>query len=180
MSNDLKIELSAELKCKSSPTRNPNLYDFSFRNRELLKTYEDNIYNKGIAFDESKNIFERIEACKHSISAFYELQDFCSRSPEGKIYFKKMWEHCHNSRNPDFSFVEHLEKQKHYLEQLSTLEKDLYEVLEVEPMILQSELIKFYNPIFKEKIRQILKEWESYGAIKRTKYKNSYMIELLP
>lgn len=45
--------------------------------------------------------------------------------------------------------------------------------------ITQSLLFTYYDVSIKNDIKRILNEWESYNAIKRTKYKNSYMIELL-
>lgn len=159
---------------------------FSLANRSKISKYEADIYNDGRPYDNTLSIDERIEACDNSIRAFYILKDFCYQTYGGKIYFQDMWEYCHNSKNECFSFVDHLEKELEKLKKnrnsaimYDNLENDLYETLSLSQPIAQAELLKYYPDDLKTNIRQILKEWESYDAIKRTKYKNTYIIELV-
>lgn len=160
--------------------------DFYLNNISDIKYHEAKIYNDFIAYDRNKDILERINACEEAISSFYEFQKYCYQSHGGTIYFQDHWEYCHNSKSDCFSYLDNLNvllkklKNKVELENnLKNLENDLYEVLSVENPILQSKLFSYYPPKFKTHIKKILDEWESYEAIKRTKHKNSYLVELL-
>lgn len=166
--------------------------EFWLQNASAIKRYENEIYCSK-SYDKTKNFIERIHACDKAIQSFYDFQKFCYSSEGGTIYFQDHWEYCHNSHNECFSFVETLERQKKKLQKqnennnrkirkaslLDGLENDLYELIEMEQPILQSLLFTYYDASIKNDIKKILDEWESYDAIKRTKYKNSYMIELL-
>ena len=160
--------------------------DFRLENLSTVNYYEELIYAYLRTFDRTTDIHERIDACYESISAFNEFRDFCYRSDSGTLYFQDMWEHCHNSRNDCFSFLDSIDKQIDLLnneleiEQLATnLETEVLNILENKKMIVQSELFKLFDVRLKDKIKEILKEWELYNMIKKTRYKNSYMIELI-
>ena len=158
---------------------------FSMENSKLIKKYEDEMYNS-IIYDTKYPLSERIEACNQSIQVYNHFKSFCYSSFGGKIYFQNMWEYCHNAHNECFSYKDMLKEKLTKLQNKLTkeqdvndLENDLYELLTIENPILQSKLFSYYSPKYKYAIKKILSEWESYNAIKKTKYKNSYMIELV-
>lgn len=59
---------------------------------------------------------EKIQTLETMIEYYYNMKDYYYSRGECYIkYFSDMWEHCHNSRNPDFEYI------KPYEEQLSKL-----------------------------------------------------------
>lgn len=47
-----------------------------------------------------------------AVEAYYLLKDYCySLGENGIKYFNDTWQHCYNSTNPDFDFIDHLNKR---------------------------------------------------------------------
>ncbi|MDD6710072.1 MAG: hypothetical protein PUE26_07990 [Ruminococcus sp.] len=177
-SNNPKFHRTAEEKEASG--------NFSSEHSSEINFYENKIYNDSLAFNRKISIDDRIIACQQSIDAYYEFKAFCYKSYGGKIYFQDMWEYCHNIKSECFSYLEclteELEKlqcRKSTQQIIDNLENDLYEILGAEDPILQSKLFSYYPQQLKKYIKKILDEWETLDIIRKTKYKNTYMIELI-
>lgn len=50
------------------------------------------------------------EAYEIALHALNKLRAYCSRYPGGTEWFEEMYEHCSNSRNPDFSLAKQIEE----------------------------------------------------------------------
>lgn len=165
-------------------------FDFQCRNRRIISSYENKIYNDGKPYDKERSVTARINACKKSIDAFYEFQKFCYQSYGGTIYFQDLWEYCHNSKNECFSFVEPLEEQLNYLleneedlryrdRKLKTLRSELIRYILENPDTLQKSIYSFFRPILKHDIQHALRDMERENIISRVKTRGSYIINII-
>lgn len=93
---------------------------------------------------------EIIKKYEQGIAAYYELKKRCYSSKSGKKYFSEMWQHCHNSNNPDFDFVDSLKERyrrykDNYEQQLESYNKTV-ETLKRVSNPLEQEIIRHYDP----------------------------------
>ena len=158
---------------------------FHSSHASVINEYENKIYDQR-CYDKTLSTEQRIKYLEKSIQAYNDLKDYCYQSPEGALYFQDMWEHCHNSHNPDFAFVDNLKVSLDKLmikqqkeSDFENLENDLYETLTIEHPILQSKLLSYYPSQYRNRIKKILVEWESYEAISKVKQGKSYLIDLI-
>lgn len=126
------------LKNSCSEHNNPKFYrsnhekelsfNFSIKYEKEIKLYEDSIYNLGITIIKIKDkwiknanndeLSEKIELCNKFIDIYNKFHNFCYRKGKGgTIYFQDMWEYCHNSKNPCFSYNSLIMNKKIELEQ---------------------------------------------------------------
>lgn len=165
-------------------------FDFSFNNRQIIDRYEALMINEGKPFDSSVDVLSNINICEASLQAFNDLKQFCYQSEGGKIYFQDMWEHCYNSKEECFSWSDKLKERIKYLDdnkellldkelKLPTLSYDLLDYLKAHNEIIQKDIYADFNPLLKYAIQQQLRDFEKTKIIKRTKYKNTYKIEVI-
>lgn len=90
-------------------------FEFEEKHESTIKKYENLIY-KSINLKKSNlnEIKESIKILNDSIQAYYDLKKYCYKYKGGIIYFQDVWEHCHNTHNSDFAYVENLETAKNY------------------------------------------------------------------
>lgn len=49
----------------------------------------------------------KLGQCRIAITTYQDAKRFCYEKGErGQLYFDDMWEHCHNSRNFCFSYIQ--------------------------------------------------------------------------
>lgn len=175
-------------------------FNFSFNHSTKLNLLENELYVKVKSVFSTYQIDERIEKCKIAIKAYEDLKKFClSKGKGGTIHFEDMWEHCHNSKNTDFRFIEKIENELLYLtenyneadrklsEELIKIknrelvnefkkhaESDILKVILKTPGIIQKDLFLEFDEIYKNTVRNVLKKLESSNTITRTKKGNSY------
>lgn len=91
---------------------------------------------------------ELIENRISSIKAFNELEKFCySKGRGGKLYFDDMWLHCHNSKNPCFSFKDRIKDAL----------KKLYEKYDELPDVYRDDYY-YFRALRVVDLKQILKD----------------------
>jgi len=92
-------------------------YEFLLSHHEEVNEYETAIYDAveaigsvGVRWMKTasgEELREKIELCDRAIEAFEAFRRFCYEDGRGgMIYFQDMWEHCFNSKNPDFSYID--------------------------------------------------------------------------
>lgn len=96
-------------------------FRFSERNYEKITKLENKIYEAAAAVDGCGTIRQQIKKCDTAIKAYERLKAFCYKTKGGTIYFQDMWEFCHNSKNPCFSYIDDIKATKEKLE--ATLEE---------------------------------------------------------
>lgn len=142
----------------------------------------------------ASSILEEKQLIEEFLSAFYTYKKECEARGECYIkYFSDMHEHCHNSTNPCFSLAEPRKERLAYINAnldalvaneelkkrlLSTLPTDVEALIRSNPGILQSELIKKFDPIVKAEISSLLYQWAKENKITREKQGRSYAITL--
>lgn len=101
-------------------------FEFSEKYSEKLTILEDAIYeaaqnigNTGKRWLKNatkEEILEKIKLCDFAINTFNECKKFCyGKGKGGTIYFQDMWEMCHNSKSPCFSYIDNIVETKNEL-----------------------------------------------------------------
>lgn len=134
-----------------------------------------------------------ISYCKKAIKAFYDLKNECYQTKGGMIYFQDIWEHCHNSQNPCFCFIEKTEKRlqdltenyaerKKYYERrqyaMKHLKNDLITLISNHENILQKDIYSHFDADLKDNVARMLYDMDKKGEIKRVKHGSTYQLSI--
>lgn len=103
--------------------------EFSDKHSAILSKLEGNLYKKVDDIPDlgvrklKKLTTEELEAIiqqyRDAISEYETLRNFCYRKEKGgAIYFEDRWEHLHNSKNPDFSYLSIIIDKKRFVEEV--------------------------------------------------------------
>lgn len=77
-----------------------------------VKPIENIMVSFAVALKTIKSVDDRIAALTSLIDTFYTLKKKCNQlGPEYAKYFRDSWEHCHNSQNQDFNYIDRFEKE---------------------------------------------------------------------
>lgn len=91
-------------------------FSFNYEHQSEINSFNSSIYEEGARVKEFDNIDDIINQCKKAINVYEDARRFCySKGPAGEMYFDDMWEHCHNSKNECFSYIQSI---KDYLKDL--------------------------------------------------------------
>lgn len=102
-------------------------------------------------------------------------------------YFHDTYEHCHNSREKDFSLITYYKERFEYLnknfeterskeQKLKTLSKDILIKLKENEGILQKDFCKLFDSNITEEVRSELYFLSKNGKIIREKKGNTYIL----
>ena len=132
------LETTKNPKFNRSWEEQDKKFQFHQKYYGTIQSLEDRIYQSNDLLIE-----DRIE----SIRAFNSLQRFCySKGKAGKLYFDDMWLHCHNSKNPCFSFKDsiknHLENLFAKYDQLPDVYRDDYHSFKAQRVADLKEILK--------------------------------------
>ena len=191
--NGKKVKLNFEHQESTS-----GLWDISITptlNR-VIKPLENRMVEHAVSAKKARKIYEKKKALEGVVKTYYEIRKKCNQlGPEYQKYFSIMWEHCRNSRNPDFSYIERFEKELDDLEsnysELSAaeaihdresvnLEERVISLLKESNDILQTDVYKQFHPSVKADIQSILYELEKKGRVERIKSGRTYIVHYLP
>lgn len=94
---------------------------------------------------------EIIKKYEQAIATYYELKKYCySKGKNGRQYFSEMWQHCHNSTNPDFDFIDRLEERyKNYKDNYEKHLNDYNNTIDTLKRVsnpLEKETKRHYDP----------------------------------
>lgn len=165
---------------------------------EILEREVKPLENILVGFSSSlpgiKKVDDRIKVLKSLIESYYELRSKCvSLGKDYEEYFSKMWEHCHNSKNPDFCFVERYEEELNELgknrnvlfaeqslheHEALGLQDKVLQILHDSGEITQTDIYKKFDPVVQSDIQSILYFLGKDGVIERKKYKSTYLVKL--
>lgn len=179
-------------KKTSRKTELKNLKYYEILNKEI-RPLEDVMVGFSSSLSEIHKVDEKIEVLKALIQSYYDLRSKCvSLGKDYQDYFSKMWEHCHNSKNPDFCFIDRFEQelyqlesnrnmlfaeQELYQEKSKDLKRKVIEILAKHKEIVQTDIYKKFDPIVQKDIQNILYFLAKEGVIEREKYKKTYKIK---
>lgn len=163
--------------------------------RNEIKPLEEIMVSFAVASKEQKQVDDRIEVLKALLQSYYDLKSKCiSLGPDYQEYFINMWEKCHNSRNPEFSYIDRFEKELNDLQskrdtlkseeelhqkESEGLEDRVIAILRENSSILQTDIYKNFDPIVQNDIQSILYFMAKNGRITREKSGRTYMIHFV-
>lgn len=160
--------------------------------RDVINAWEDILPTLAKSSYEG-SIEHKIEVLEQLITHYYNYKKFCYLRRNYRIYFQSVWEHCHNTHNPDFEYIEpHYEryqylmdhreqllaKEKFREENLRRLDERLLYIIADNPGILQKDIYSYFDSIVKNDIGITLLNWSKDGRIVRYKSGNTYKLYL--
>ncbi|BDH60089.1 hypothetical protein MTP04_02190 [Lysinibacillus sp. PLM2] len=180
------------------------VFNFSYKHAETLGNLESAVYVEVNKIQKVYDVNERMLQCKKALESYEKLKSFClSKGKGGKIHFEDMWEHCHNSKNPDFRFIESVEIELDYLlnnkeeaeEKLKNIKlkvedrekiklfkenakDELIQLIAENYGILQKNIYQQYDDIYKPTIKNTIKNLCDLGIVERVKEGNNYKLYL--
>ena len=162
--------------------------------RNFIEPRDKKLYDLHIRSCKATSIIEEKKLTEEFLNFFYSYKKECEELGECYVqYFSEMFEQCHNSKELCFSMGVKKEERlafinEHYNELvlneqtknelLSTLSEDIERLIIEKPGIIQSELIKKFDPIVKGDISTLLYEWEKQNKIQREKKGRSYSLTM--
>lgn len=168
---------------------------WQLENHEVLRSVDDKLGELSVAAHNAKLIDDKIAAIEACILFFEEYKgDSYKRGKYYKRYFDEMWMHCHNSKNPDYCFVDPLKAELNRLKENYDMLKEkecrhencsaglsdqLRDFLRKNNSILQREVYRNFDESVKSDIQEILYFWSKEGIIRRTKSGSTYQIEFI-
>lgn len=151
-----------------------------YQQNSKLDSLEDRLLElRSIAMKE-KNRDEKIIKLNEALECYDKIRKFCDSEGEGgKLYFEDMWEHCHNSSDPDFSYGNTMIELRNEL----INERELYipqilNIISKNASILQKDLYVLVPSIKKYTVQKLLRELEHESKIIRTKKNGSYTLKI--
>ncbi len=126
------------------------------------------------------SIDEKIELLEKAAASFKKAKESAYKTKGGTIYFQDTYEHLHNSRNEDFSYLELIEDEiEDLIEERDYTIPTLKRIISEHNGIMQKDIYQYAPDIPKSEVQRYIKQFEKEGTIKRTKKGKSYILELL-
>ena len=126
------------------------------------------------------NLNKKIELLQKTIIQFEKARTWFYRTKGGTIYFQDMYEHMHNSRNDDFSYIDYIYRVKEDLNECirkrDYVIPKLLDIIQYSNGILQKDIYQQLPDVSKAEIQRIIRCFESEGLITREKSGNSYLL----
>lgn len=155
-------------------------FQFMMNHGSQIQKYVDSFENCYRSVYSEKDISKKIELLQETISNFEKAKTWFYRTKGGTIYFQDMYEHMHNSRNDDYSYLDSVED---YLEEcIEDRDYVIPKLIEIitssSEGILQKDIYKHLPDVERTKIQKIIRDFESEGLVTREKSKGSYLITM--
>lgn len=126
-----------------------------YQQNSKLDSLEDRLLElRSIAMKE-KNRDKKIIKLNEALECYDKIRKFCDSEGEGgKLYFEDMWEHCHNSSDPDFSYGnimielrnELINERELYIPQILNIISNNASILQKDLYVLVPSIKKIYCP----------------------------------
>lgn len=152
-------------------------FQFFYKHGAESQKWSDAFLDHARVALKANDINERIRLLEETIALFYKARDWHYKTKGGMIYFQDVWEHCHNSKNPDFCWIENEE---------SFLRESIFERDKIEPWVLQHavegfmqpEIYKAFPSVSQGALRQTIDRLVKLGHIEKNKEGRSYKITI--
>ena len=163
---------------KDEPTLEPQ-DEFYVNHHDYIADLDASISSYIRRYQASSNIDEEIFILQRFIPYYHEKRNETKTlGNEFQQYFDEMYEHCHNSREKDFSMITYYEERLDYLKQhyeeekekeqkLVTLHDDILLLLKENDGILQKDFCKLFNSNIRDDVRRELYYDEKNGLVSR-------------
>lgn len=151
-----------------------------YQQNSKLDSLEDRLLElRSIAMKE-KNRDKKIIKLNEALECYDKIRKFCDSEGEGgKLYFEDMWEHCHNSSDPDFSYGNiMIELRNELINERELYIPQILNIISNNASILQKDLYVLVPSIKKYTVQKLLRELEHESKIIRTKKNGSYTLKI--
>lgn len=140
------------------------------------------------------NLELAIEWQEKACQVAHELKKHCSKTPQGRKYFREMYEECHSADDPCFSLLTREEdclqdwknnadkikekwaKEERIKEVKETLREDLLYRILTDPGVRQATLVNEYEPYLAYTVRKGIDDLVAANKIVKAKAGNSYAL----
>lgn len=131
-----------------------------------------------LAFAE-KDLNKKIELLQKTIIEYEKARTWFYRTKGGTIYFQDMYEHLHNSRNDDFSYISQVEDYlEECIEERDYIIPEILKIIKCSDGILQKDIYQHLPDVSRADVQRIIRHIESEGLITKEKSKNSYLLTI--
>lgn len=128
---------------------------------------------------EEDDLSKKIELLEKTIIQFEKARTWFYRTKGGTIYFQDMYEHLHNSRNDDFSYIDQVKEDlDEYIEERDYIISEILEIIKSSDGILQKDIYQHLPDVSRADVQRIIRHIESEGLITKEKSKNSYLLTI--
>lgn len=158
--------------------------EFFKKNKVQINKYENEFYEAiGNAYAGTNE--EQIKSCIKSIEIWDKYKEWCYKTKGGTIHFQDKWEHCHNTNNTCFSYIDDIREHLYNLQNgiddscltygvSVKLAYDLEELIKKSPGILQKDIYDILCTDKKQELINYISYLEYKESILRLKNKNTY------
>lgn len=106
-----QILLPASAKHTRTEAEKAWISEFKEAHSTLIENLENAVYDSNMRMKKAEDPAAKANLCRKTIQAYEKLQKVCRNTGQGGVlYFEDMWEHCSNSSNPDFRFIDPVEE----------------------------------------------------------------------
>jgi len=143
-----------------------------------IQTHTDSFENMcRLAYSE-KDLNKKIELLQKTISLYYKEKNWFYKTKGGEIYFQDFYEHLHNSKDSDFSYIDSVEDELEYC--IDKRDVIIPQILSAigNNGIIQKEIYELVDSN-KPDIQRTIRELEAKNSVKREKKGNSYLLTLI-
>ena len=177
-------------------------FNFSLKYSDEIQRFDDDIYLQVSKIRKIDDIDVKIKQCQKAIDVFYKAKTFCyNKGKGGTIYFQDMWEHLHNSKIPNFSYIDSVEKELLFMttnydianQQLKDkklknenrrlikqfnkhIDRFLLELIEENNGILQTDVYPHFEEFYLPSTKRAIKNLSDNGSIVREKSGSTYKL----
>ena len=151
-------------------------FQFSMKHGVKSQRMSDLFLDLNSAAYAENDIDKKIELLQKSIDAFYEAKQWHYNYSKGAMYyFQDMWEYMHNSNNPQFSWVDSVEKELKYY---SGVRDSVIPWItnQAEKGFLQTEIYEEFSEFSKSELRKIIDKLAQAEKVVKMKKGSSYFI----
>lgn len=122
---------------------------------------------------------EKIKLLHKTITVYEKERKWFYRSKGGTIYFQDYYEHQHNSKNNDFSYIDSVKDFLNYnLYKRDYIIPEIMQTITSSGGIIQKDIYEHFPDISKSVMQLTIRELENANLIVRTKKGNSYFLSL--
>lgn len=126
---------------------------------------------------EEDDLNKKIELLQKTIIQFEKAKTWFYRTKGGTIYFQDMYEHLHNSRNDDFSYIDRVKEDlEECIRKRDYVIPKTLDIIKSSNGILQRDIYQHLPDVSKSEVQKIIRDFESEGLITREKSGNSYLL----
>ena len=153
---------------------------------QFIMNYGNDIHKHTISFEDAyrqayseKDLDKKILLLQNVIDLFEKEKKWFYKTKGGTIYFQDFYEHMHNSRDADFSYIDSVRDYLEYnIHKQDCIIPEITHLIASMGGIMQKDIYSHFPDEPKSDIQKIIRELGNNNIILRTKKGNSYFLTL--